>query len=127
VTANPPATGGGNTSFSFTLTGGGGGCHDISYVALPVCFNPKKSPEGLVLATTQPAHFDFNPQFSPSSKRVKWDAAGAGPGPFNATFTFTLAGTGIPTETVQAQTHAGGGSDPVSSGAVAVPKPASCG
>ncbi len=118
---------GGNTTYSYKLTGGAAGCKDISYVALPVCFDPRLAPLGLVLSEAHPAGFAYSPQNGgPFGKRVKWDGVSAGPGPFNATFRFTIAGTGIPTVQVQAQTHAGSGNAPVDSGLVSVPQPTSC-
>jgi hypothetical protein len=125
---------GGNTTYVYNFTGGGQpskDCKNLSYVALPVCFNPEmvsKHGDGLVVATVQPGGWRYDPQNGGSlGNRVKWSAAGSvGSGPFAATFSFTLAGTNIPLESVQSQTHAGSGSDPVDSGSVQVPHPASC-
>ncbi len=136
VTGGVAVEEGGKTTYSYTLSGGGARCKDISYVALPVCFDPELAPAGLVFATSQPLTFSYDPQSGgPFGKRVKWQAgAGAGSGWFNAVFSFTISGAGLPTVTVQAQTHpdvaasgSQGGSTPTDSGAVQVPWPASCG
>jgi len=134
VTGGTVVENSGKSMYSYTLSGGGAGCKNISYVALPVCFNLQLSPSGLVLSTAQPATFSYAAQNGGSlGNRVKWKAeAGAGSGRFNATFSFTINGTNIPTVIVQAQTHPDvvpgsnpGGSTPTNSGAVEVPWPTS--
>ena len=134
VTLTSATVAGANTTYTYTFTGGGisgPDCkNDISYVALPVCFNPMLAPAGVVLSETHPApttnptgYWTYNPDNGGTEKRVKWDGTGVGRGPFNATFSFTLAGTGIPMEAAQFQVHAG---PKATTGAVQVPKPASC-
>lgn len=124
---------GSDTKYTYTFSGGGISgpecSKDMSYIALPVCFNASLS--GDVLSETHPSPgWTYNPQGknSPYGSRVKWDADnGVGHGPFNALeFSITLAGTNIPTESVTAQYHAGGGNDPQPAGTVLVPHPASC-
>ena len=134
------ATVGTDTTYTYTFSGGGLAgpeCkNDISYVALPVCFDAALVSAGDVLSETHPAattnpasHWAYSPQGknSPYGSRVKWDATEVGHGPFNALeFSFTLAGTAIPTESVTAQYHAGGGNQPDAAGTVLVPHPTSC-
>jgi hypothetical protein len=136
VTQNPTTSAGGNTTYSYTLTGGGHGspaCRDLSFVALPVCFNPllAPAPGGLVTAETHPTGWSYAPRNDADNLWVKWTAAASvGSGPVTAAFTFTLAGTPIPTESVQAIVHAGPGdqdTNNIDGGAVDVPKPPACG
>ena len=123
----------GQTSYSYTLTGGGPGCnHDASFVAiLPVCFNPELAPAGDVAGTGEPIGWTYSPKNKPDDMQVKWNADGTvGPGPFDAVFTFTLNGTDIPMVPTGSMVHAGGGQpDPVEdfAGTVTVPWPSSCG
>ena len=127
----------GDTTYTYTFSGGGISgpeCkHNMSYIALPVCFNPdlhSDDDKGLVLSETHPVPgWSYDPDnSSKGGKRVKWAASDSvGHGPFNALeFSFTLEGTGIPTESVTAQYHAGDGKDPKSAGTVLVPHPAIC-
>lgn len=132
------ALSGGNTTFTYTFTGGGiagAGCkYGISYIALSVCFDPDLQPKGLVLSETHPAptsssppgKWTYDPDDSKASKRVKWNANdGVGHGPFNATFSITVAGAVSSTQRTF-EVHAGNGQDVVASGTVAVPGIGTC-
>ncbi len=134
VTGSAPVVANGQTTYGYTLTGGGALCKNVSYVAIPVCFSPGLAPSGLVINETHPglgnSVWTYAPQDGrgPFGKRVKWGSVSAGSGPFSGTFTFTVPGTNIATTIVQAETHpdvaAAPGTNPggvVQSGAVEVP------
>jgi len=130
---------GGNTTYSYTLTGGGANpitCKSVASVALPVCFNPALvGGGGLVISESHPltpTGWGYTPDTAATPKLARWSvtATDVGAGPFtalNGTFTFTLAGTGIPLDaTAIAQVLTSGATTPAAAGTVSVPKPAIC-
>lgn len=130
---------GSNTTYSYTLTGGGANpitCKSVAAVALPVCFNPALAGGGgLVIAESHPltpTGWGYTPDAAATPKLARWSVTGSdvGAGPFtalNGTFSFTLAGTGIPLDaTAIAQVLTSGATAPAAAGIISVPKPLSC-
>ena len=125
----------GNTTYSYTLMGGGAtasGCKDISSVVLPVCFNPGLvGGGGLVISESHPltpTGWGYQAGGSEASRLATWVASGklVGSGPFNAVFSLTLRGTVIPLVPAIATVQLAGTDPAQAAGTVVVPAPVGC-
>jgi hypothetical protein len=127
----------GNTAYQYTFTRNAKtttNCHDMSFIAFQVCFNPTVQVAGPLVGTAQPLGWSYDPDNGGSDKRVKWNASGSINAPLNVTgFSITMkgtAGTGELGPDAQApyQVHAGDGQPTYENGkTVTVPHPTSCG
>ena len=126
VTGSSPVESGGKTTFGYTLTGGGAvpGCKNLSYLAIPVCFNPDLG-GGVVVSADPGARatpMAYDPKDKDGERLVKWSAVGSpGSGPFHLVFSITVQGTGLRLETVETRVHAGSGHAWQDGGPVQVP------
>jgi len=125
----------GNTTYSYTLIGGGAaasGCKDIASVALPVCFNPDLVGGGGSVVSeshpSTPAGWGYEAHGSESSPLATWTAIGPfiGSGPFDAVFSLTLKGTVIPLTPIVATVSLVGSKTAIVAGTVVVPAPEGC-
>ena len=125
----------GNTTYSYTLIGGGAaasGCKDVSSIVLPVCFNPDLAEEGGSVISeshpSTPAGWGYEPQGSESTSLATWTAIGpfVGSGPFDAVFSLTLKATVIPLVPTVATVSLVGSNTPIVAGTVVVPAPEGC-
>lgn len=115
ITFVSATTSGGNTTYNYRFdrtagpTSGPNRCNNMSFIAMQVCFNPLLQSTGLVVSTTQPAGWTYDPASS-SPRRVKWNAgSGFGSPLTNLQFSFTIPGTGHAMVAAPYQVHAGGG------------------
>lgn len=124
----------GNTTYSYTLIGGGpaaSGCKDVASLALPVCFNPDLAGSGgSVISESHPllpAGWGYAPQHTEAAALATWSVTGplVGGGPFDAVFSLTLPGKVIPLTPTVATVSLRGGPSQVA-GIVVVPAPGGC-